>query len=231
MIPTKSLYTLLCISLLFTACKPENLTNIETIVDEVKTVENQAVVQNTDPERSYWQKPDLVMEKLGNLEEDVIADLGAGMGYFSFELSKRKAKKVIAIDIDSEMIKALNFFKNLMIEKETNFSDRFEVRQATPDDSKLNENEVDIILIVNTITFINPKVSYLKNLKSKLKEGGKIVIVDFKTKKIPEYVNAPSYDNREYLHVIEEDLTESGFTNIVSDDTTLEFQYIVIGEK
>ena len=79
MIPTKSLYTLLCISLLFTACKPENLTNIETIVDEVKTVENQAVVQNTDPERSYWQKPDLVMEKLGNLEEDVIADINSRM--------------------------------------------------------------------------------------------------------------------------------------------------------
>jgi SAM-dependent methyltransferase len=233
MIHIRLLYTSLIISLLLVACKPDSPNQSTPPIDEKITTDEvtRPNSQNSEPQRAYWQKPDLVMEKLGNLEDDIIADIGAGMGYFSFELSKRKAKKVIAIDIDDEMIKALNFFKNLMEEKESNFSERFEVRQATQDDPNLKEGEVDIILIVNTIAYLYPKVTYLKNLRTKLREGGKIVIVDFKTKKIPDYVNAPPYENREYLHLVEEDLEKSGYSNIVSDDTTLEFQYIVIAEK
>ncbi len=226
-------YTLLLISvLLISACSTEPKNSTDTPAQEKLDInQDQKPVLDNEPERSYWQRPDLVLSKLGDIEEKVIADIGAGMGYFSFELSKRKAKKVIAIDIDGEMIKALNFFKNLMEEKEENFGERFEVRQATEDDPQIEDKEVDIILIVNTIAYINPKTAYLKNLHSKLKEGGKIVIVDFKTKYIPEYVNAPPYEYREYIHVIEEELQASGFSTFVSDDTTLEFQYIIIAEK
>jgi len=220
------------IVLLLFGCGPEPKTSLPTPLDS--NLDNQAIenpLKEEESERSYWQKPDLVLGKLGNVEEKVIADIGAGMGYFSFELSKRKPKKVIAIDIDGEMIKALNFFKNLMEEKEKDFGNRFEVRQATSDDPKIKNEEVDIILIVNTIAYINHKTAYLKNLHSKLKNGGKLVIVDFKTKRLPEYVNAPSYENREYLHIIEEELQASGFSSYTSDDTTLDYQYIIIAEK
>lgn len=50
-----------------------------------------------------WQKPDLVLNTLGNLENKVVADIGAGTGYFSFRLAMR-AKKVIAIDIDKDVL-------------------------------------------------------------------------------------------------------------------------------
>lgn len=187
--------------------------------------------QDTDEERSYWQKPDLVLSKLGSLEEKTIADIGAGMGYFSFELAKRKAKKVIAVDIDEEMLKALNFFKNLMEDKDTKFGDRFEVRLAQPDNPNLKNEEVDIALIVNTVAYIENRVEYLSQLRETITEDGQVIIVDFKTKKLPDYINAPSYENRIYLHTIEEQLEAAGYHNIISDDTTLEYQFIVMADK
>lgn len=209
------------IILLLSACIPEQKSIEPT---NLPLPESQAVDESDD--RAYWQKPHLVLQKIGNLEETIIADIGAGMGYFTFELASKRAKKVIAIDIDEEMIGFLNLFKNA-----SDFGSRVEVRHATADDPKIAEEEVDVILIVNTIAYIDNKNDYLSNLRTKLKKNGKIVIVDFKTKRLPEDINAPDYDNRVYLHVIEEELEKSGFIKIVSDDTTLDYQYIVEGYK
>jgi len=181
-------------------------------------------IPEVDHNRGTWQKPDKVLKMLGDLKTKTIADIGAGIGYFSIKLLV-KAEKVIAIDIDPEMIQILNGIKGL----NNKFEDRLDVRLATPSDPQLQENEVDIILIVNTISYIQPRVDYLKNLKNKLKEGGSIVIVDFKTKKFPDYITeAPEYSDRVYLHVIEEQLEEAGFDIYNSDDTSLEFQYMVV---
>jgi hypothetical protein len=85
-------------------------------------------------------------------------------------------------------------------------------------------------LVVNTIAYIPNRLQYLSKLKSKLKENGKIIIIDFKTKRIPEFVDAPPYSEREYLHVIEEELYSTGYHNIQCDDTSLEFQYYISAE-
>jgi len=184
----------------------------------------QIEIPEVDGNRGTWQKPDKVLEMLGDLKEKTIADIGAGIGYFSIKLLV-KAEKVIAIDIDPEMIQILNGIKGL----NNKFEDRLDVRLATPTDPQLKPKEVDIILIVNTISYIQPRVEYLKNLKDKLKEGGSIVIVDFKTKKFPDYIKeAPEYADRVYLHVVEEQLEEAGYKISNSDDTSLEFQYMVV---
>ena len=218
----KQLLINISIVLLLSACIPEQK-SIEPPTILVQP-EDEAIDDSDD--RAYWQKPHLVLQKIGNLEETVVADIGAGMGYFTFELASKKAKKVIAIDIDTEMIEFLNLFKNA-----SDFGSRVDVRHATPDDPKIAEEEVDVILIVNTIAYIENKIEYLRNLKTKLKKNGKIIIVDFKTKRLPEDINAPEYKNRVYLHLIEEELLNSGFMKVVSDDTSLDYQYIVEGYK
>jgi len=214
-----------------TTLDPNNTTDTSKLIVDEQLDPDDSSDNDEDEERAYWQKPDLVLSKLGPLENKIIADIGAGMGYFSFELAKRKAKKVIAVDIDEEMLKALNYFKNLMEEKEKDFGKRFEVRLAQTDDSNLNDDEVDIILIVNTVAYIENRIDYLTQLRNTIKEDGQIIIVDYKTKKLPDYINAPSYDDRIYLHVMEEQLEAAGFSNIVSDDTTLDYQFIVIAQK
>ncbi|NJO92951.1 MAG: hypothetical protein HC831_31295 [Chloroflexia bacterium] len=45
-----------------------------------------------NPEREKWQKPDLVIDKLGDLSNKTIGDIGAGTGYFSFRLAKKQKR-------------------------------------------------------------------------------------------------------------------------------------------
>ena len=62
-------------------------------------------------------------------------------------------------------------------------------------------------------------------------QGGEIFIVDFKSKRLPEYVDAPDFNNRVYIHQLEQELEDAGYQNIVVDDTTLDYQYMISAKK
>jgi 2-polyprenyl-3-methyl-5-hydroxy-6-metoxy-1,4-benzoquinol methylase len=171
--------------------------------------------------RHLWQKPGIVIEKMGDISDKVIADIGAGLGYFSFRLTPL-AQKVIAIDVDTQMIQFIESHKTTYIMSDI---DKLECRIAQPDNPNLLENEVDIILIINTIAYLPDLNTYLQLLKKSLKPDGLLMIVDYKMKKMP--IEAPPRDERVYLDQLEIWLENSGYTLLESDDTSLEFQYII----
>ena len=182
-----------------------------------------------DDDRSNWQKPSFVIQSLGDLEAKTLADIGSGaLGYFVFKiLGQTDIGKLIAIDIDKEAVRMLNILKDALAEKKAS---KLDIRLADINDPKLDDEETDYILIVNTIAYLPDRINYLKALKSKLRAGGKIVIVDYKTKRIPGFVDAPPYEERVLLHIIEEELYEAGYQNIMTDDTSLEYQYYIAAE-
>lgn len=182
-----------------------------------------------DDDRSNWQKPSFVIQSLGDLEAKTLADIGSGaLGYFVFKiLGQTDIGKLIAIDIDKEAVRMLNILKDALAEEKAS---KLDIRLADINDPKLDDEETDYILIVNTIAYLPDRINYLKALKSKLRAGGKIVIVDYKTKRIPGFVDAPPYEERVLLHIIEEELYEAGYQNIITDDTSLEYQYYIAAE-
>ncbi len=173
--------------------------------------------------RGIWQKPNVVIEKLGDLEGKVVADIGAGpYGYFTLRIAHQTpAKKILALDIDLNAIKFIEGAKILLAE---NIRNRIETRLVLPDDPKLEPEEADVVLIVNTYTYIQDNVNYLKNLKRGIAKGGKIVIIDFKKRYTPV---GPPIINRVALGEVEQDLMGAGYKQIESDDKTLDYQYIV----
>ena len=68
--------------------------------------------QDDDDDRQYWQKPKEVISMLGNIENKVVADLGAGIGYFAFQTYSLMLDKVIAIDVDTVKINVLKRLSN-----------------------------------------------------------------------------------------------------------------------
>src|SRR5512145_1972042 len=57
------------------------------------------------PERVDEERPDQVVEQMKLKPTDVVADVGAGTGYFSFRISRVvKQGKVFAVDIQPEML-------------------------------------------------------------------------------------------------------------------------------
>ncbi len=193
---------------------------------QATSVENQWEKElQANKSRDVWQRPSDVIDLLGDVSEYKIADIGAGTGFFSFRLLLRGAS-AIAIDIDPRMLEIIESFKqNLSSEMQT----KLETRLALPSDAKIKKDEVDIILIINTIGYIENRIEYLKQLYEVLPDGGKILIVDFKSRQLP--VEAPSLEYRVPLFQLEQDLANSGFTSIESNDAILDYQYTVLASK
>ncbi len=175
--------------------------------------------ENTD--REIWQRPELVQSLFGDLTNKTVADIGAGSGFFTFRLAER-AEKVIAIEINQEVVDKLNASIPEAVKS------RVEVRLVPPDDPMLQPEEVDAILIVNTYVYFDDRVAYLKKLHRSLSEVGRVLISDFKKK---QTTLGPPPEFRLSLYEVEKELQEAGFRIIVSDDTSLGYQYVVLAEK
>jgi len=178
------------------------------------------------PNRELWQKPQLVIEKMGDLSDKTVADVGSGSGSFARRLTQ-VAAKVIAIEIDPRFVEYMDSIKR--VELSPTYQSRFETRLATTTDSNLKNGEADLIIMVNTYLYVQDRKAYLKHLLDRLPVGGKLFIVDFKKKRIP--LRNPAQRFRIPLFEVEKELEQVGFKNIVSDDRALDYQYIVIAEK
>ena len=223
---------------LFTAaCKGDATTETETPSPGTNSLEplpgddDTASISNLlnrydPPGRVVWQKPEVVIGMMGDMSNKVVADIGAGSGFFSRRLAQQ-AKKVIAVELDERFVHFMDSIK--LVELKPEYQSRFETRLATPTDSKLKPGEADIVLIVNTYIYIQDRIAYLKHLLSVLPDGGKIIIVDFKKKRMP--ISYPPIGVRLELFEVENELELAGFSNFESDDCSLDFQYIVMAEK
>lgn len=190
-------------------------------VDLVEEYKEQAD-EFESPDRVIWQKPDLVIEELGNTKNKTIADVGAGTGYFSRRLAYTGAN-VIAIDIDPNSIAWMEAQKELFPPE---LKDRLTIRKGTASDPGLKPLEVDDILMVNTYSYLENRVAYLQNLTKALRPGGGIVIIDFKKKETPF---GPPTDNRVDAVEVKRELAEAGFQQISVNEESLDYQYIIKG--
>ncbi len=183
------------------------------------------VINQENKSRDTWQKPNLVIEKLGDISQKTIADIGAGTGYFTFRLAL-KANKVIAIEIDPNMIALIDAFSINLPEE---LQKKVETRLATPSNSSLEKGEADIIVIINTITYIKEKERYLKHLYNILPENGQLVIVDYKSKALPIKKEVGQFE--ESVSYLESLASQCGYNSIDVDVESLDYQYILMVGK
>ncbi|MEM0991769.1 MAG: class I SAM-dependent methyltransferase [Bacteroidota bacterium] len=174
-----------------------------------------------DTQRFLWQKPEIVLRLLGNLSDKTVADIGAGYGFFTFRLAE-KSSKVIAIDISEDVEAYLD--KNTPAPLE----EKIEFRLVSPSSPSLKAAEVDAVIMVNTYMYLDDRVDYLKKVNRGLVDKGRILINDFKKKQTSV---GPPYPSRIPLYRVEEELKQAGFKVIHTDDTSLQYQYIVMAEK
>jgi len=234
-------FLLLVISVLLVACEPSNngeqAQRTTTSTPDTPAAQPQLKEQPrprqkvpsagikedyTNTDRVIWQKPEMVLELLGDVADKVVADIGAGTGFFALRLARR-TDKVIAIDIDPRFIDYLDSVK--VFELPERYQENLEPRLAQPSNPMLQENEVDVIIIVNTYMYIPKRKEYLGILKRALKPGGRLLIIDFKKKRTP--VGPPSRI-RVPLYEVEEELYAAGFSQVQTNDTALDYQYILI---
>jgi ubiquinone/menaquinone biosynthesis C-methylase UbiE len=200
--------------------------------DSVGTSANEFMLQSShenlakvfdSSERDDWQKPDEVIEFLGEIKDKTIVDVGSGSGYFSFRLVKAGAN-VIAADIDSEFLQIIE-----KKQKELNI-DQDELKTVRIDENKLNidTRSADIVFLVNAYHHISDRVNYFSSVNSTLKEDGKIVIVDFYKKTLPV---GPPKNHKISKEVVLKELKEAGYEKVEINTELLEYQYIITAYK
>jgi SAM-dependent methyltransferase len=174
-----------------------------------------------DPKRQTWQDPKLVIDALGDLDDLIIADIGSGTGYFTFQMAV-PAKKVIAVDIEQRFLNYIEDRKTEMYDR--HLADKIETRHTTPDTPSLQTDEVDVVLIVNTIAFIKDRSQYFSTLNKGMKKNGRVVIVDYKLGEMPV---GPGEDAKVNAEEIIRDLKNAGFVVDKVDYKSLQYQYLL----
>ena len=132
------------------------------------------------PDRAKWQKPDEVVKALGLKGSETVVDIGAGSGYFSFRFAKALPKgKVIATDTEPEMIRHIHH--KAMSEGIPNV----EPRIAKPDDPGVPK-DADLVFICDVLHHVPNRPEWLKKLHAEMQKGARLVIIEFKSGKLPE---------------------------------------------
>jgi arsenite methyltransferase len=121
-------------------------------------------------------KPDEIISALALKAGMRVADLGAGGGYFTLRFARAVGRegKVYAVDINAELLEIIKASVSRAGLRNVVFI------HAREDDSLLPEKSVDLIFVRNVFHHLPDQEKYFRNMKPKLKTGGRVAIIEYK---------------------------------------------------
>jgi len=169
-----------------------------------------------DVQRDAWQKPEEVIRVLAIHPQEVVADIGAGSGYFARRLAKY-AGKVYAVDVDARALKraAEGAPPNLI------------TILAAPDDPKLPRASVDTVFFCNALHHISRRPEYLRRLLEALTPGGRIANIDFHKRPLPV---GPGLDHKLDEQEVRREFEAAGY-KLTKQYDFLPYQYFQVFER
>ena len=161
-----------------------------------------------DPARDEWQMPSRVLDALKIAPGQVVADIGAGTGYFAVRLAKLPAAPTVyAVDVEASMVEHLTH--RAMHEGLKN------ITAVKADANRANlPQPVDLALLVDVFHHVPNRVAYFTALKAQMKPGARLAIVDFRK-------GAPAGPPEHFRFTPEQisgELAQAGFALVESHD-------------
>lgn len=125
--------------------------------------------------RNEEENSDSAIAKLPLLPNSVVADVGAGTGYYTFRIASRiPAGKVYAVEVQDEFVQYLNNRKQQL--KATNV----QVIKGTEQSPNLPDTSVDIAIMVDVYHELEYPQEVLQALRKALKPNGKILLLEYR---------------------------------------------------
>jgi len=127
------------------------------------------------PEREKEERPRKAVEMMKLKPTDVVADIGAGSGYFSFIMAEQVARgEVLAVDIQPEMLALIRK------KAEQTGIKNVKVVLGAVDDPKLPEAGVDVVLLVDSYHEFDHPYEMMTAIFKSLRPGGRLVQVEYR---------------------------------------------------
>ncbi len=128
------------------------------------------------PERERQERTDLLINNLPLADNFVVADIGAGTGYFSMPVARKVPEgKVLAVDIQPEMLAIIEQrSEQLGIEN-------VEAVMGSVTNPNLPANGVDLAFIVDAYHEFSHPLEMGQNIVQALKPGGQLVLIEYRS--------------------------------------------------
>ena len=127
------------------------------------------------PSRAQEERPERVIRNMELAPDSVVADIGAGSGYFSFRISDVVPRgNVLAVDIQPEMLRVIE--RRALMEGVENV----EGVLGTPEDPGLKTASVDAVLLVDAYHEFSHPLEMGRALHDALRPGGRLFLVEYR---------------------------------------------------
>lgn len=155
-------------------------------------------------ERIAELRPDRVIAALMLPEDAIVADLGSGPGVFTVPLAQQLNRGVVyAVDVEPQQLDAL---RQRVLDAELDNVVPVLASFSTP---HLPPAHLDLVLIVDTFHHIENRTEYFRQLRSVLKPGGRLAVIEYKP---GELVAGPPVEAKLPEGLREEELRTAGYS-------------------
>jgi ubiquinone/menaquinone biosynthesis C-methylase UbiE len=125
--------------------------------------------------RNDEENTSLAISKLPINSKSVIADIGAGSGYYTFRIAQKLTEgKVYAVEIQDEFI---NLLKKKKLQKEIK---NVEVVKGTEQNPNLPANSIDLAIMIDVYHELAYPQEMLSALANALKPNGKVLLLEYR---------------------------------------------------
>lgn len=173
-----------------------------------------------DPERARWQRPAEVVAALGLAEGTVVADVGAGTGYFSRFLAAAVGPRGTVFAAEVEPALVVHLRDRARRERTPNVVPVL----IPPDRPGLPPGLVDLVLLVDTYHHIDDRLAWLERLHDVLRPEGRVAIVDWEKRPAPV---GPELAHKLAREQVVEEMAMRGFV-LTAAPELLPYQYLLI---
>ncbi|MGO1245057.1 MAG: class I SAM-dependent methyltransferase [Sphingobacterium sp.] len=171
-------------------------------------------------ERDSIERPQKVIQFIGEIKGKTVLDIGAGTGYYALKFTNKGAH-VIAADMNA------GFQDYLKLRVEKNDIKNIELRETPFDNPLLKDKEADIVFIANTYHHIENRTDYFSKVKKGLTLNGQLIVLDYFNIDLPKEITAPPMEMRVSIDQAVMELKKSGFTSFEIEVNLLPYHYMI----